>query len=164
MAIGLWAFQPWRLLTSRTVREAPPVAAPSAPAESAESSEPGEEAGSDEDTGPVVLGEGGFLTQEHGTSGTATVLEPADGSRHVRLTDLATSDGPDLHVWITDQEAGGDWSKYRDGRHVALGPLKGDEGDADYEILPEADLGGMTSVVIWCDRFSVAFGSAPVRL
>ncbi|WP_150239100.1 DM13 domain-containing protein [Nocardiopsis quinghaiensis] len=160
-AVGLWAFQPWRLFTSQTVREAPPVAAPSepsAPAGSAESSAPAEE------SGPVVLGEGGFLTQEHETSGTATVLELADGSRHVRLTDLATSDGPDLHVWITDQEAGGDWSKYRDGRYVALGPLKGNEGDANYEVPAEADLGGMTSVVIWCDRFSVAFGSAPVRL
>ncbi|WP_236567608.1 MULTISPECIES: DM13 domain-containing protein [unclassified Nocardiopsis] len=165
-AAGLWAFQPWRLFTTRAVEEALPRAAPPAaereadPAAGEERPEDGESAPDE----PVVLGEGGFLTQEHATSGTATVLELADGSRYVRLTDLATSDGPDLHVWITDQEAGGDWSKYRDGRYVALGPLKGNEGDANYEIPADAELDGMASVVIWCDRFSVAFGSAPVEL
>ncbi|WP_198659067.1 DM13 domain-containing protein [Nocardiopsis sp. FIRDI 009] len=172
VAVGLWAFQPWRLFTTRTVEEAPPVAAsaPTAPdEESRGDGGSGDEAGAADggqaaDAGPVVLAEGEFVSQEHDTSGTVTVLELADGSRHVRLTDLATSDGPDLHVWITDQEAGGDWFKYRDGRHVALGELKGTHGSANYAIPADADLSGMTSVVIWCDRFSVAFGSAPVEL
>ncbi|WP_262391467.1 DM13 domain-containing protein [Nocardiopsis sp. CNR-923] len=121
-------------------------------------------AAEEESAEPVVLAEGDFVSQEHGTSGTVAVLELSDGSRHVRLEDLATSDGPDLHVWITDQEAGGDWFKYRDGRYVTLGELRGTHGSANYEIPADADISGMTSVVIWCDRFSVAFGSAPVEL
>ncbi|MFD3687325.1 DM13 domain-containing protein [Nocardiopsis sp. NPDC058631] len=165
-AAGLWAFQPWRLFTSQTVEEAPPAAlVPAEPdasdgagATTAEAGEPVEE------TEPVVLAEGEFLTQEHETTGTVSVLELPDGSRHVRLTDLATSDGPDLYVWITDQEAGGDWGKYRDGRYADLGDLKGTRGSANYEIPDDVDLDGMTSVVIWCNRFSVAFGSAPVSL
>lgn len=167
VAAGLWAFQPWRLFTTRTVEEPPPVAtaAPSDPGDGGPDAESGDGAAADaEDTEPVVLAEGEFVTQEHDTSGTVTVLELPDGSRHVRLEDLATSDGPDLHVWITDQEAGGDWFKYRDGRYVALGGLKGTHGSANYEIPADADISGMTSVVIWCDRFSVAFGSAPVEL
>ncbi|MFE3459871.1 DM13 domain-containing protein [Nocardiopsis aegyptia] len=176
VAVGLWAFQPWRLFTTRTVDEAPPTAV----AASEEAPVPARTDGADGEDGedgagsggaeeepadePVVLGEGEFITQEHETSGSATVLELPDGTRHVRLADLATSDGPDLKVWITDQEAGGDWFKYGDGRHVALGELKGTHGDANYEIPADADLEGMTSVVIWCERFSVAFGSAPVEL
>ncbi|WP_306366257.1 DM13 domain-containing protein [Nocardiopsis sp. CC223A] len=171
VAAGLWAFQPWRLFTTRTVEEPPPVAvtAPSDPGDGGPEAEGGDGAAADaEEPGtepePVVLAEGEFVSQEHDTSGTVTVLELPDGSRHVRLEDLATSDGPDLHVWITDQEAGGDWFKYRDGRYVALGELRGTHGSANYEIPADADISGMTSVVIWCDRFSVAFGSAPVGL
>ncbi|MFI6574403.1 DM13 domain-containing protein [Nocardiopsis sp. NPDC050513] len=169
VAAGLWATQPWRLFTTRTVEEPPPVAAaaaaPSDPDDGGPDAEDGASAGTEEaETEPVVLAEGEFVSQEHGTSGTVAVLELSDGSRHVRFEDLATSDGPDLHVWITDQEAGGDWFKYRDGRYVALGELRGTHGSANYEIPADADISGMTSVVIWCDRFSVAFGSAPVAL
>jgi hypothetical protein len=171
VATGLWAFQPWRLFTSRSVDEAPPAAVAASEDTGQDAAAPGEgdgdgaeDAQEEPSEEPVVLGAGDFVTQEHGTTGTATVLELPDGTRHVRLEGLATSDGPDLHVWITDQEAGGDWFKYRDGRYVALGELKGTHGDANYEIPEDADLAGMTSVVIWCDRFSVAFGSAPVEL
>jgi len=94
----------------------------------------------------------------------ATILELADGRRFVRLEDLATSDGPDLHVWVTDQPSGGDWSSYDDGRYLRLGELKANNGNQNYEIPAKADLAGLTSVVIWCDRFNVAFGTAPVEL
>lgn len=181
VAAGLWAFQPWRLFTTRTVEEPAPVAvtAPADPGDGGpdagvgDGATAGTEGDAEEDARetepetepePVVLAEGEFVSQEHETSGTVVVLELSDGTRHVRLEDLATSDGPDLHVWITDQEAGGDWFKYRDGRYVALGELRGTHGSANYEIPADADISGMTSVVIWCDRFSVAFGSAPVGL
>lgn len=173
VAVGLWAFQPWRLYTSTTVNEDLPAVEQSDGAqgaseetEDAEGSEgsEGAEDGAEEPAEPAVLAEGEFVSQEHDTSGTARVLELADGSRHVRLEGLASSDGPDLYVWLTDQEAGGDWYKYRDGRYVDLGSLKGTHGDANYEIPEDADIEGMTSVVIWCDRFSVAFGSAPLDL
>ena len=111
-----------------------------------------------------VLATGEFEDGEHGTSGTARVLELADGRRFVRFEDLATSDGPDLHVWVTDQSSGGEWGSYDDGRYVRLGDLKATHGNQNYEIPDDADLEGIRSVVIWCDRFNVAFGTAPVRL
>ena len=70
-----------------------------------------------------------------------------------------------MHVWVTDQQAGGDdWGKYDDGRYLELGSLKGTDGNQNYAIPADADLAGLSSVVIWCDRFNVAFGSAAVTL
>ncbi|CAM4126483.1 DM13 domain-containing protein [Nocardiopsis rhodophaea] len=163
---GLWAFQPWRLFTSSTVNEELPAAtAPPPPADGGADRAEGEDSrAEDAAPEPRVLAEGEFVSQEHETSGTAKVVELADGRRVVRLENLASSDGPDLKVWLTDQEAGGDWYKYDDGTYVALGALKGTHGNANYEIPAGADIEDMTSVVIWCERFSVAFGSAPVAL
>jgi len=118
-----------------------------------------------EPTDPIVLAAGAFVDGEHTTAGTATVLQLPDGSRFVRLENFSTSDGPDVHVWVTDQRAGGDdWGKYDDGRHLELGSLKGTDGNQNYAIPADAELSGLTSVVIWCDRFNVAFGSAEIAL
>ena len=46
----------------------------------------------------------------------------------------------------------------------APGGLKGTDGNQNYAIPADADLTGLTSVVIWCDRFNVAFGTAAVTL
>lgn len=158
LAVGLWAFEPWRLWTRSTVDEALPgaPAAPAVPAPAAPAAPAPPE--------PMVLAEGQFVTQEHATAGVARVIGLPDGSRFVRLEGFSTSDGPDLHVWVTDQTAGGEWAKYDDGRYLALGGLKATDGNQNYPIPPDADLSGLTSVVIWCDRFNVAFGSAPLAL
>lgn len=116
-------------------------------------------------TEPIVLAAGTFVDGEHSTSGTARILQLPDGSRFVRLEGFSTSDGPDVHVWLSDQQAGGDdWGKYDDGRYVPLGSLKGTDGNQNYTIPGDAEISGLSSVVIWCDRFNVAFGSAAVAL
>lgn len=51
-----------------------------------------------------------------------------------------------------------------DDRYVKLGELKATHGNQNYEIPEDADLDGLKSVVIWCDRFDVGFGTAPVTL
>ena len=161
LAVGLWAFEPWRLFTSSELTEAAPTSA-SAPATTDQAP------GSDTQEAPVardrVLARGSLEDAEHATSGSVRVLELADGTRFVRIEGLATSDGPDLHVWLSDRPSGGDWASYDDGRWVALGELKATHGDHNYEIPASAEIAGMQSVVIWCDRFNVAFGSAPVGL
>jgi len=45
-----------------------------------------------------------------------------------------------------------------------LEELTATHGNQNYEIPADARIDGMTSVVIWCDRFDVAFGTAPVEL
>jgi Electron transfer DM13 len=171
LAVGLAWFEPWRLVTSSTVDEAAPS---STPTQTPEARPPGSatpsatsSATSSVTPAPVadtVLARGRFESAEHDTSGDVVVLALADGRRFLRLEDLATSDGPDLHVWLTDRPSGGGWGSYDDGRHVALGGLKANRGNQNYEIPADARLDGLTSVVVWCDRFDVAFGTAPVDL
>ena len=140
LAVGLWAFQPWKVFTHSTVDEA----LPAQPAQ------------------PAVLAQGSFVSQEHETSGFAKVVQLADGSRYLRLENFATSDGPDVHVLLTDQPASADWKSYDRGRYIPLGKLKATNGNQNYPIPPDAELAGMRSVSIWCDRFNVSFGSAPL--
>jgi len=159
LVAGLWAFQPWKLFTSSRLDEGlpagsqPTVSAPAVPG-----------VGPTGSAGPAVLAEGSFVSQEHDTSGVVKVLALADGSRVLRIEGLASSDGPDLHVWLTDQDAGGSYGKYDDGRYVALGKLKATHGNQNYVIPAGTDLAGLRSAVIWCDRFNVAFGSAALSL
>jgi len=164
LAVGLVLFQPWRLLTRSVVDEPLPVVATAVTTPKTDASATSSSPSPAPNASVRVLGEGRFVDGEHATSGTARVLELADGTRLLRLEGFSTSDGPDVDVWLTDQPAGGDdWHRYDDGRHVALGDLKGTDGNQNYVIPAGADLGGLTSVVIWCDRFDVAFGTAPVR-
>ncbi|MBK9739649.1 MAG: DM13 domain-containing protein [Actinobacteria bacterium] len=164
-AAGLVLFQPWRLFTDVSVDEALP-AAPSAtsampvddPAASAVSVPLATSA-----PVPLVLATGSFISHEHGTSGRARVLELADGSRVLRLDGLDTSNGPDLKVWLSDAPVldGPDgWFVFDDGAYVDLGSLKGNKGNQNYPIPADVDLSALSSVTIWCDRFSVSFGAA----
>jgi hypothetical protein len=182
---ALAAFEPWRAFTSSTVDEAAPVAADvvqvsgeesrlgpqeaasptaSAPDASATPEAPTPSAAAAPEAVDVELARGRFEAAEYSTTGLARLLQPADGTRVLRLEGLATSDGPDLHVWISNQPSGGAWGSYDDDRYIRLGPLKATNGNQNYPIPADADLRGMTTVVIWCDRFDVAFGTAPVAL
>ncbi|UJW34360.1 DM13 domain-containing protein [Saccharothrix sp. AJ9571] len=168
VAVGLWAFQPWKAFTRSSVDEALPVAvvseAPAAAPQSAEAPQPAETPETPEPTGPKDLATGEFVSQEHDTSGKARVVDLGDGNRVLRLEGFSTSDGPDVHVWLSDATAGGEWGKYDDGAVVKLGKIKATDGNQNYAIPAGAQLTGLRSVVIWCDRFNVAFGSAPLAL
>ena len=164
LVVGLALFEPWRLFTSSTLDEAAPVSAaqptpteetPGTPSDTAsQSPEP--------EVQDRVLARGAFEDAEHATTGVVRLLELGDGRRFLRFEGLATSDGPDLHVWLTDQPSGGEWGSYDDGHVVRLGELKATRGNQNYEIPAAADLGPVVSAVIWCDRFNVAFGTAPL--
>ena len=163
LVIGLWLFQPWKLWTHSRVDEAIPVAtspSPTAPAASAAPTRTTPQPAPQ----PEVLAEGTFTNGEHDTSGTARVLRLTDGSRILRLENFSTSDGPDVYVWLTDAEAGGPDGSFDDGRYVKLGKLKATDGNQNYPIPADAKLEGLRSAAVWCDRFNVAFGSAPLTL
>ncbi|MFI2709810.1 DM13 domain-containing protein [Micromonospora sp. NPDC018662] len=157
-ATALYWFQPWKLVTDTEVHEelvaVPSTAsvAPSGPATPAPTP-----------AGPVLLGSGEFVSHEHDTRGAARIVRTADGRHRLELVGLDTSNGPDLQVWLTDQPVRtgpSGWRVFDDGRHVALGPLKGNRGDQAYAIPAGTDLAGLTSVSIWCERFAVSFGAA----
>ena len=108
MAVGAWAFEPWRLFTSSEVSEAVPTSTSTPTSTPTATPSPGASAST-----PAAedreLSKAQFEDGEHATPGVVRIMELADGSRFVRFEGLATSDGPDLHVWITDQPSGGEW-------------------------------------------------------
>jgi len=138
VAFGLHWFQPWKLFTSRTIIETPPASS-------------------------TLIASGALVSHEHETSGTVELVMLPDGRFQVILRDLSTSDGPDLRVWLTDQEvlegeAG--WELFDDGRWVELGRLKGTHGLQVYDVPAGIEVSQYKSVTIWCKRFSVSFGAA----
>lgn len=179
--IGLALFEPWRLFTRSSIDEAAPVAAavpePGSTASSALSSAAATTTTATTATvttatvsiaagsvAPITAASAAFVDGEHATTGTATIVRAADGRRWVRLENFSTSDGPDVHVILSDRSSGqADWGVYDDGRFVELGELKATDGSQNYEIPADVDLSGLHSVVIWCDRFDVAFGTAALN-
>lgn len=110
---------------------------------------------------PVALVTGTFVARDHPTTGTATVYELADGQRLLRLEDLATDNGPDLKVYLSTAGADAPASALDDDV-VDLGPLMGNLGNQNYAIPDDVDVSRYASVVIWCKRFAVAFGTSPL--
>ncbi|MBG0850893.1 DM13 domain-containing protein [Streptomyces spinoverrucosus] len=164
VAVGLYWFQPWKLWVDETVQEAVPAAPPVAsgtPDGPGADSPP--ESPTPTPTEPVTVAQGELISHEHATSGTVSLLRLADGSHVLRLTDLNTSNGPDLRVWLTDapvKEGRAGWHVFDDGAYESLGHLKGNKGDQNYAIPASVDPADFTSVSIWCDRFDVSFGAA----
>jgi hypothetical protein len=155
-AFGLYWFAPWKLFTSTTVHEtlsSPVASAPAAPSTAGAVTAP---------AGPVIVAQGAFVTHEHSTTGTARIVRTPDGAARLELVGLATSDGPDLRVWLTDQPANTGWGGFNKGKYLELGKLKGNRGDQVYPIPAGTDLTAYRSVTIWCIRFSVSFGAAPL--
>ncbi len=176
LSFGLYWFAPWNLFVDKKVNESiptaaaeavvsespTPVATPGSPAPSTSGyASPTLPAGS---TAPVVLSQGEFQSLEHSTSGRALVIQLSDGSRYLRFEGLNTSNGPDLRVWITDRPVSTDWNVWDDGVYVDLGALKGNIGDQNYLLPSDVDLGAYRTAVIWCRRFKVGFGVAPIEL
>lgn len=103
---------------------------------------------------PTTLAAGDFVSRDHPTSGTATVIGGADGNRFLRFEQFETDNGPDLKVYLVNSSTG-DVSDY-----VSLGGLKGNIGDQNYEVPADVDLAVYDTVLIWCERFSAPFGEA----
>lgn len=87
----------------------------------------------------------------HDAKGTAKIIV-AGGKNVLRLEEFRSTNGPDLYVYLsTDKDA----SEY-----VSLGRLKANSGNQNYEIPDGADLSKYNTVLVWCQQFSVLFGSA----
>jgi electron transfer DM13 len=144
---GLWfAFRPERLFVNQAVNE-------SFPATNAAASS----------TMPAVLAAGQFHNGAHDTMGTATIYQTQQGGRILRLTNFKTSNGPDVHVYLVAANDATDSDTVKRVGFIQLGPIKGNEGDQNYDVPATADLSKYRAVTIWCERFSVNFGTAPLQ-
>src|SRR5438045_5006374 len=107
---------------------------------------------------------GKFHGKIHATSGRATVYQEADRRLVLLLTNVKTSNRPDVHViLVTTKDAMDDANFLKDNTgKVELGKLKGNEGDQNYEIPAGTDLTKFRTVSVYCERFNANFGAAPL--
>jgi hypothetical protein len=113
----------------------------------------------------TIVATGTFHGAAHSTSGRATVYSGSNGADTLRLTHFKTSNGPNLHVLLiaaTDAQDNEDFLK-KGIERVDLGSLKGNEGDQNYTIPAGTDLSKYKAVSIFCERFDVNFGTAPLE-
>src|SRR5262245_38473838 len=138
---GAWyAFRPERLFINQRVNEQFPTASAA--------------------TNKLATGQ--FHSGAHETKGTATIFQLANGKKTLRLTDFATSNGPDVHVYLVAANDAKDNETVTKAGFVDIGSLKGNIGDQNYDLPENTDLTKYRAVTIWCKRFSVNFGTAPL--
>lgn len=143
IAFGAWfAFRPERLFINQTVNEQFPTASAA--------------------SGKLASGQ--FHSIAHETKGTATVYQLADGKKTLRLTDFATSNGPDVRVYLVATGDAKDNDTVTKAGFIDIGSLKGNIGDQNYDLPADTDLTKYRAVTIWCKRFSVNFGTAPLMV
>jgi len=144
LGAGWYLFRPERLFVNAKISEGFPVAASAKPASI------------------VKISEGNFHDGAHKTAGTATIHQLPDGKRVLRLTNFETSNGPDVRVYLVAANDASDNDTVTKAGFVELGSLKGNIGDQNYDIPADTDLSKYRAVTIWCKRFSVNFGTAPL--
>ena len=142
IAVWYW-FRPDRLFSNVQVSEAMPAVQGSVATQPIES--------------------GTFYTILHPTSGTATIYRMADGSHVLRFTNFKTSNGPDVHIYMVAADDAKDNATVEQAGFVDLGSIKGNIGDQNYNLGPDVDLAKYRAVSVWCKRFGVNFGAAPLK-
>ena len=144
VGVGAWyAFRPERLFINQKVNETFPTAAAA-------------------DKAPLKLASGEFHDAAHETKGTAAIFQLGEGKRTLRLTNFATSNGPDVRVYLVAAADAKDNDTVKNAGFVEVGKLKGNIGDQNYEVPANVDLAKYRAVTIWCARFGVNFGTAPL--
>jgi hypothetical protein len=145
-AIGWYLFRPELLFVNKQVNESLTAQVP---------------AGADRAV-PVAVASGSFHSVAHETKGLATVHQLPDGARLLRLTEFVTSNGPDVRVYLIAAADATDDATVKQAGFVELGKLKGNQGDQNYDIPADLELDKYRAVTIWCRRFGVNFGTAPL--
>jgi electron transfer DM13 len=141
LPVALWWLQPWKLLVRTVADETLPP-------------------------GAQITCCGEFTGHIHRTSGAARLLTLGDGAQILRLENLHTTLGPRLRVWLSDtpvDPARFPWRKFVHSNHIDLGRLRANRGNANYAVPSGADTDALSSVILWCERFSVSFGAAQMR-
>jgi len=88
----------------------------------------------------------------HDAEGKAKILTISDGSQILRLEDFRSTNGPNVHLYLSTDKQASDF--------IDLGRLKANNGNQNYQIPINTDFSKYKYVLIWCQPFSVLFGSA----
>ena len=94
---------------------------------------------------------GPFVESAHHVEGSARILE-GDDERVLRFEDFDTSDGPNLHIYLSSDLNATDF--------VDLGKIRATTGNINYDVDPSIDLEKYDKVLVWCVPFGVLFSYA----
>jgi hypothetical protein len=113
------------------------------------------------DKTPVVVTEtqktllsGDFASNSHPTSGTAKIIQEANGDKYLVMENLKSDAGPDLRVYLSEDQT----------IKSAIQVLATVPGGNSKTLLPAGfDASKQKTVLIWCKQFSVLFGNAALK-
>ena len=109
---------------------------------------------------PVVVTSGMFTGIDHDATGTVNVYEQ-DGRFVLWFEDdTDIQNGPDLYVWVLPSNS---YDGGTPGEYLDLGFLTGTVGSQNYQLPENFDPSVHRTVLIWCLRFAVPFGTAPLQ-
>jgi Electron transfer DM13 len=112
----------------------------------------------------TVLHFGKLETVNAPTQGTVALVKKTDGSTVLRLQNLKTEAGPDLHVYLyaaVTPAKTADAKTVKAVKYIDLGKLPAPfAGYYEYAIPAGSDLTAFKSAIIWCDVASVTFAGA----
>jgi Cu/Zn superoxide dismutase len=99
------------------------------------------------------------------TTGSVEIVKQSDGSRIVRLQNLKTEAGPDLHVYLYAAAIPSKTAKdVKNVKFVDLGKLGAPfKGNYQYKIPANTKLESFKSLIIWCDVAKVTFAGAKLN-
>jgi len=86
--------------------------------------------------------------------GTAKIFD-SSGVKELRFENFSSSNGPDLRVYLSKDLSASSF--------ISLGKLKSTSGNQNYLIPGNPDFKEFRYVLIWCEQFTVRFGSAIVN-
>ena len=168
--VGGLVFQPWLLFIDVRVDDEIPAAVATAPARRVDTSRPVLSRPMTQRRRPAPPRGAGATCSPALSSATSTrprgsarVIEHPDGSRQLAIESLETTNGPDVHVWLSAGpvvEGFDGWFTAGGYEYVDLGPIKGNLGDQLYDIPVGVDLDMFRTVDLWCVQFAVSFGAA----
>ncbi len=160
-AVVLFVFEPQSAFVDERVDEDfPVVTASPAPSPDVAASEEGAAAQAPAKPQPETLGSGSFTgVNDYSVAGNASLVRVGDQT-FLRFENLNSENGPDLKVYLSVASADDPGATADD--FISLGELKGNQGNQTYELPADVDPERFRSAAIWCERFSVGFGVAPL--
>ena len=114
---------------------------------------------------PVIVLGGEFTVVDdlHRATGTASIYKLGDKNRVLRLDPFEVTNGPDLRVFLSQNEQPRTSADALLPTYVSLGSLKGPSGAQNYDIPVSVNLDLYKSVVIYSTSLDLVFSSAPLQ-
>ncbi len=103
----------------------------------------------------TLIKQGSFSgNMSYAVSGSVKLYE-YQGKKYIYFENFSSSNGPDLKVYVATTNTASQF--------INLGALKGVSGTQAYVINNPPDFNQYNKVLIWCQQFSVLFGTSTIQ-